>query len=122
MSIRYLDLVKGVCGPGTVRNPYTDRCNKACKRTHERIRDDTLKRYRCYKKCGSNQIRDKHTKRCRGKQTTVTRSRSRSKRSRSLEQFYQLPLRPRSQSRRSQSKSKSKSQSKSRRSQSKSSY
>jgi len=62
MSIPYLHLVKGVCGPGTVRNPYTDRCNKACKRTHERIRDDTLKRYRCYKKCGSNQIRDKHTK------------------------------------------------------------
>ena len=119
MSIPYLHLVKGVCGPGTVRNPYTDRCNKACKRTHERIRDDTLKRYRCYKKCRPNQFRDKHTKRCRGKQPTVTRSRSRSrsKRSRSLEQFYQLPLRPRSKS-----KSQSKSQSKSRRSQSKSSY
>ena len=121
MSIRYLDLVKGVCGPGTVRNPYTDRCNKACKRTHERIRDDTLKRYRCYKKCRPNRFRDKHTKRCRDKRGTSIslRSTSRSKsRSKTLEQFYQLPSRSKSksQSRRSQSR-----RSQSRRSQSKSS-
>ena len=86
-----LDLVKGVCGPGYERNPYTKRCNQKCPRSHERIR---TKRFRCYKKCKPGMIRNKHTRRCKGKAISA-KSKSMSKnssktRSRSLSKFYRV--------------------------------
>ena len=86
MSSQILTLVKGVCGPGMERNPYTKRCNRKCPRNYERIRVPHTKRFRCYKKCRSGQTRNKHTRRCKG---TRGRSRTRS-RSRSISRFYRI--------------------------------
>ena len=87
-STPILTLVKGVCGPGMERNPYTQRCNRKCPSSHQRIRNLSTQRFRCYKKCRSGQKRDKHTRRCRGSRSQ-SRSRSRS-RSRSVSRFYHM--------------------------------
>ena len=96
MPSRVLDLVKGVCGPGYERNPYTKRCNRKCPRSHERIR--TNKRFQCYKKCKPGMLRNKHTQRCKGKgkgkgKASFVKSRSKTRsrsRSRSLSRFYRF--------------------------------
>lgn len=64
MSPPLLNLVR-LCLPGTERNPYTKRCNKKCKKTHTRIKQDTLKRFACHKKCKPDETRNHQTMRCR---------------------------------------------------------
>ena len=81
----YLNLVKGVCGPGKERNPLTKRCNRKCPRTHERSKH---KSFRCYKKCKSGKTRDTYTRRCKGSGLrTLSKTRSRS---RSISRFYRF--------------------------------
>jgi hypothetical protein len=82
-----LDLVKGVCGPGTERNPFTRRCNKQCKRSYQRIRNPYIKTFRCYKNCQIGEMRDKYTYRCRRMPQSQTKSRTKS---RTLSRFYRI--------------------------------
>ena len=58
-----LDLVR-LCVPGTERNPFTNRCNRKCKKGNERIRLDQTKTYRCYKTCVKPKKRNTQTNRC----------------------------------------------------------
>lgn len=64
MSGTLLNLVR-LCLPGTERNPYTNRCNKKCEKSHTRIKQDTLKRFSCHKKCKPHESRNRQTLRCR---------------------------------------------------------
>jgi len=49
---------------GYESNPFTKRYVKKCKNGFERHIDSKTKKMKCYKKCNSNQVRNKTTKRC----------------------------------------------------------
>ena len=42
--------LRKLCLPGTIRNPYTKRCNRTCKNGNERITNSKQKTFRCYKR------------------------------------------------------------------------
>ena len=70
-----LNLVK-LCVPGTERNPFTNRCNRKCKKGNERIRLDQTKTYRCYKTCVKPKKRNTQTNRCHSMVKTVSKPKS----------------------------------------------
>jgi len=51
-------------------NPFTKRYVKKCKDGFERHIDSKTKKMKCYKKCKSNQTRNKTTKRCQKKSSS----------------------------------------------------
>jgi hypothetical protein len=57
--------LRKLCLPGTIRNPYTKRCNRMCENGYERITNSKRKTIRCYKKCTRRQYRNQNTNRCK---------------------------------------------------------
>ena len=57
--------LRKLCLPGTIRNPYTKRCNRTCKNGNERITNSKQKTFRCYKTCTREKYRNKKTNRCK---------------------------------------------------------
>lgn len=80
--------LRKLCLPGTIRNPYTKRCNRMCKNGYERIINSKRKTIRCYKKCSRKQYRNKNTNRCKKTMKKMPK-RSKNKKSKiELEDFY----------------------------------
>lgn len=80
--------LRKLCLPGTIRNPYTKRCNRMCKNGYERITNSKQKTIRCYKKCSRKQYRNKNTNRCKKTMKKMPKYSKNKKPKIELEDFY----------------------------------